>query len=89
MSLNVGHALTDVEHMLTEAILLRARCRILFESQTEVFKEPCLPFKRYQKCIYKSSHAMYLLAFLTNVIVETNSVGPDQQQSILGLHCLT
>ena len=33
--------------------------------------------------------AIYLLALLTNVIVEASSVGPDQQQSILGLHCLT
>ena len=30
-----------------------------------------------------------LLALLTNVIVEANSVDPDQQQSILSLHCLT
>ena len=52
-------------------------------------RKPCLPFKRYQKCIYKSSGAIYLLALLTNVIVEANSVGPDQQQSILGLHCFT
>ena len=32
----------------------------------------------------KSSDAIYLLT----VIVETNSVDPDQQQSILCLHCL-
>ena len=30
----------------------------------------------------KSSGAIYLLTLLTNVIVEANSVNPDQQQSI-------
>ena len=37
----------------------------------------------------ESSDAIYLLALLTDLIVEAISVGPDQQQSILGLHCLT
>ena len=37
----------------------------------------------------KSSDVIYLLTLLTNVIVEVNSVDPDQQQSILYLHCLT
>ena len=30
---------------------------------------------------FKSSDAVYLLAFLTNIIVEANSVVPDQQHS--------
>ena len=30
---------------------------------------------------FKSSDAIYLLALLTNVIVEANNVGPDQQHS--------
>ena len=37
----------------------------------------------------KYSCAVYLLALLINVIVEANSVYPDQQQSNLCLHCLT
>ena len=40
------------------------------------------------KC-HKSSDALYLLTLLTNSIVEANRVYPDQQQSIMCLHCLT
>ena len=51
---------------------------------------PLNVIKMYLKCyMLKSSDALYLLTLLTNVIVEANSVGPDQQQSILCLHCLT
>ena len=32
---------------------------------------------------------LYLLTLLTNAIIDANSVNPDQQQSILCLHCLT
>ena len=45
-------------------------------------------FKMHLKChMLKSSDVLYLLTFLTNAIVEANSV--DQQQYILFLHCLT
>ena len=38
----------------------------------------------------KSTDALYLLTLLTNTaIVEANSVDPDQQQSVLCLHCVT
>ena len=37
----------------------------------------------------KSFDAIYLCTLLTNVIVEPNSVDPDQQQFILCLHCLS
>ena len=44
--------------------------------------------KMHLKChVLKSSDDLYLLTLLTNAIVEANSVGPDQQQSILYLHC--
>ena len=47
-------------------------------------------FKMHLKChMLKSSDVLYLLTFLTNVIVEANSVDPDQQQYILSLNCLT
>ena len=36
----------------------------------------------------KSSDAIYLLISLTNVIVKASSVGQDQKQSNLCLHCL-
>ena len=46
--------------------------------------------KMHLKChMLKSSDAINLLILLTNVIVEANSVDPDQQQFILCLHCLT
>ena len=62
--------------------------------------EQCLPLnaiKMHLKChILKSSDALYLLTLLTYsfilfiyTIVEANRVDPDQQQSILCLHCLT
>ena len=35
------------------------------------------------------SDAIYLLALLTNVIVEANNVDPDQQQYILCLNAFT
>ena len=48
---------------------------------------PLNAIKMHLEC-HKSSDALYLLTLLTNAIVETNSVDPDQQQSILCLHCL-
>ena len=48
---------------------------------------PLNAIKMHLKC-HKSSDALYLLTLLTNAIVEANSVDPDQQQSILCLHCL-
>ena len=51
---------------------------------------PLNAIKMHLKChMLKSSDALYLLTLLTNAIVEANSVDPDQQQSILCLHCLT
>ena len=49
---------------------------------------PFNTIKMHLKC-HKSSNAFYLLTLLTNTTVETNSVDPDQQQSILCLHYLT
>ena len=51
---------------------------------------PLNAIKMHLKChMLKSFDAIYLLSLLTNVIVDANSVDPDQQQFILCLHCLT
>ena len=51
---------------------------------------PLNAIKMHKQChMLKSSDAINLLILLSNVIVEANSVDPDQQQSILCIHCLT
>ena len=82
LSLNLWHAQTGGH--ITKSTVSDFLC----DQDRGFSREPCLSFKRSEKCIYKSSDAIYLQESLTKVIVEANSVDPDQQQSILCLHCL-
>ena len=52
---------------------------------------PLNSIKMLIKChMLKSPDALYLLTLLNNTaIVKANNVDPDQQQSILCLHCVT
>ena len=82
MSLNIGHALTGYSFCYR-------RVSDLMYDPDRGFQENHVKPLNTIKMHPMFADAIYLLALLTNLIVEASMVDPDQQQSILCLHCLT